>query len=146
MMEATIKEELMHFLNHKISAEFLSSVDDIVLGYIVSVLEQLGEDEEFDVDEFAEIMAAYIPGFDTDNRDDVSSWMLNLAEKLVKTRTSENQIKECEALITGDKCYSSPSSLKEDILLSDHAVKEYQAEISSALSSLYGQGITTGFC
>lgn len=47
---------------------FFSSVDDIVLGYIVSVLEQLGEDEEFDVDEFVEIMAAYIPGFDTVNR------------------------------------------------------------------------------
>lgn len=45
-----------------------SSVDDIVLGYIVSVLEQLGEDEQFDVDEFAEIMAAYIPGFDTVNK------------------------------------------------------------------------------
>lgn len=45
-----------------------SSVDDIVLGYIESVLEQLGEDEEFDVDEFAEIMAAYIPGFDAVNR------------------------------------------------------------------------------
>ena len=45
-----------------------SSVDDIVLGYIVSVLEQLGEAEQFDVDEFAEIMAAYIPGFDTVNK------------------------------------------------------------------------------
>ena len=45
-----------------------SSVDDILLGYIVNVLEQLGEDEEFDVDEFADIMAAYIPGFDEVNR------------------------------------------------------------------------------
>ena len=32
------------------------------------MLEQLGEDEQFDVDEFAEIMAAYIPGFDTVNK------------------------------------------------------------------------------
>jgi len=43
-------------------------VDDIVLGYIVNVLEQLGEDQEFDVDDFVEIMAAYIPGFDTVSR------------------------------------------------------------------------------
>jgi len=43
-------------------------VDDIVLGYIASVLEKLGEDQEFDVDDFAEIMAAYIPGFDTVSR------------------------------------------------------------------------------
>lgn len=37
-------------------------MDDIVLGYIASVLEELREDQEFDVDDFAEIMAAYIPG------------------------------------------------------------------------------------
>lgn len=50
-----ICQELYHF----------SSIDEIVLGYIANVLEQLGEDEQFDVDEFAEIMAAYIPGFDS---------------------------------------------------------------------------------
>ena len=43
-------------------------MDDIALGYIVSVLEQLGEDQEFDADDFPEIMAAYIPGFDTISR------------------------------------------------------------------------------
>lgn len=43
-------------------------MDDIVLGYIASVLEELGEDQEFDVDDFAEIMVAYIPGFDTVSR------------------------------------------------------------------------------
>ena len=32
------------------------------------MLEQIGEDEEFGVDDFAEIMAAYIPGFDTVSR------------------------------------------------------------------------------
>ena len=44
-----------------------SFIDDIVLGYIVSVLEQIG-DEQFDVEEFADIMALHIPGFDTLNR------------------------------------------------------------------------------
>ena len=50
------------------SNSLCSSVDDIVLSYIVNVLEQIGEDEEFGVDDFAEIMAAYIPGFDTVSR------------------------------------------------------------------------------
>lgn len=50
------------------SNSICSSVDDIVLSYIVNVLEQIGEDQEFGVDDFAEIMAAYIPGFDTVSR------------------------------------------------------------------------------
>ena len=40
-------------------------MDEIVLSYIVNVLEQLGEDQEFDVNDFVEMMAAYIPRFDT---------------------------------------------------------------------------------
>lgn len=57
---------LLSFLNFLFV--FTSSVDDIVLGYIVNVLEQLGEDDEFDVDDFSEIMTAYIPEFDEVNR------------------------------------------------------------------------------
>jgi len=109
-MEATVQHELSLFLNNRIPAESLSSVDDIVLGYIVSVLKQLGEDEQFDVDEFAEIMAAYIPGFDTVNREDVCSWMLGLAEKLVNTRTSINQIKEDDTLQENEDCRLSRHS------------------------------------
>ena len=40
---------------------------------MANVLEQLGEDEQFDVDEFAEIMAAYIPGFDS-----LTKWVMFL--------------------------------------------------------------------
>ncbi|XP_015750796.1 PREDICTED: CUE domain-containing protein 2-like, partial [Acropora digitifera] len=67
-----------------------SSIDEIVLGYIANVLEQLREDEQFDVDEFAEIMAAYIPGFDSLTKEEVCSWMLGLAEKLVYIRRSSD--------------------------------------------------------
>lgn len=55
-------------IEHPMILLSFSCIDDIVLGYIVSVLEQLGEDEQFDEEEFAEIMDAYIPGFDTINR------------------------------------------------------------------------------
>ena len=54
-------------MEHPLILLSFSCIDDIVLGYIVSVLEQLGEDEQFDEEEFAEIMDAYIPGFDTIN-------------------------------------------------------------------------------
>ena len=39
-------------------------MDDIVLGYIVDVLSNLGEeDSSFDVDQFSEMIAAYVPEF-----------------------------------------------------------------------------------
>jgi len=50
----------------------VSSIDDIVLSYMVSILEELGgnygersvdADDPFDVDQFTEMMEAYLPGF-----------------------------------------------------------------------------------
>ncbi|KAK2565081.1 CUE domain-containing protein 2 [Acropora cervicornis] len=89
-MEADVERELKQFLKDQVSSEALCSIDEIVLGYIANVLEQLGEDEQFDVDEFAEIMAAYIPGFDSLTKEEVCSWMLGLAEKLVYIRRSSD--------------------------------------------------------
>lgn len=89
-MEADVERELKQFLKHQVSSEALCSIDEIVLGYITNVLEQLREDEQFDVDEFAEIMAAYIPGFDSLTKEEVCSWMLGLAEKLVYIRRSSD--------------------------------------------------------
>ena len=47
---------------------FFRDVDDYALRYLVSILETYGGNEDdvetgFDVDEFIEMMAAYIPGF-----------------------------------------------------------------------------------
>lgn len=41
-----------------------SAIDDIVLAYVVGVLEDITSDDEFDVDSFVEMIAAYIPGFE----------------------------------------------------------------------------------
>lgn len=50
---------------------FCSSVDEIVMSYIIGVLESLESANEpedaFDVIEFAEMMSAYIPAFSTIN-------------------------------------------------------------------------------
>lgn len=148
MMEAAVKDELEQFLISKnISAESLSSVDEIVLGYIVSVLEQLGEDQEFDVNDFVEMMAAYIPRFDTVSREHVYSWLLDLAEKLVKARTSSNLTEEDNVVMTEDtcKCHCSPSSLEGDVLPCDDAAKEHQTGNSMVLSSLERLCMNGGF-
>ena len=46
---------------------FYSAIDEIVLSYVISILEDLGDDknaeDNIDVDQFTEMMDAYIPGF-----------------------------------------------------------------------------------
>jgi len=47
-------------------------VDDVVLQYMVSILEELGNsavsEDLFDVEQFAEMMEAYLPGFQAVDR------------------------------------------------------------------------------
>ena len=45
-----------------------SQLDEIAVDYIVSVLQQLGDDERFDVEEFINVMTAYIPELGDINR------------------------------------------------------------------------------
>ena len=51
---------------------YCRSIDEIVLSYVISILEDLGDDsnaeENIDVDQFVEMMEAYIPGFSSINR------------------------------------------------------------------------------
>ena len=64
IFSSLITESIKCFvINHSHSA-----IDEVLLQYIVSVLEELGDDESFDLDGFVEMMAAYIPGFETIDR------------------------------------------------------------------------------
>ena len=58
--------------NISLTVYIFSDIDDIVLSYIISILEDLGDDgnaeENIDVDQFVEMMDAYIPGFATIER------------------------------------------------------------------------------
>lgn len=129
-MEADVERELKQFLKHQVSSEALCSIDEIVLGYIANVLEQLGEDEQFDVDEFAEIMAAYIPGFDSLTKEEVCSWMLGLAEKLLYIRRSSDV-----AVVKEDKVSSESKGV--GVLSSSSAEgRHYVGEESDRVLSL----------
>ncbi|XP_055358335.1 CUE domain-containing protein 2 isoform X2 [Betta splendens] len=69
-------------------------LDDVLLSYITGVLEDLGSqqcvEENFDVEVFAEMLEAYIPGFAEIDSVKVCEMMFNLASKLATARTSEN--------------------------------------------------------
>ncbi|GIY18345.1 hypothetical protein CEXT_410731 [Caerostris extrusa] len=65
--DAFVKSELSKFIMKHTGLDALSSIDEIVLSYIIGALETLGSadspEDVFDVDEFTEMMTAYIPAF-----------------------------------------------------------------------------------
>ncbi|XP_054655672.1 CUE domain-containing protein 2 isoform X2 [Dunckerocampus dactyliophorus] len=80
-----------------------STLDDVLLSYITGVLEDLGSqqsvEENFDVEVFAEMLEAYIPGFAEIDSVKVCEMMFSLASTLATARTSadgENSVPKSE--------------------------------------------------
>ncbi|KDR20147.1 CUE domain-containing protein 2 [Zootermopsis nevadensis] len=84
--EDLVKESLFKFVRKHIPSAQLSSIDEIVLSYVVSILEDLGTEasveEAFDVEGFSEMMAAYFPEFSTIHHAAVCQWMFELEATL----------------------------------------------------------------
>ncbi|XP_048578347.1 CUE domain-containing protein 2-A-like [Nematostella vectensis] len=95
-MDHVVKKKLEGFLTDKLPELSLEDVlDDILLMYVTGVLGQLVEDESFDVDEFIEMMNAYVPGFQEIPREAVYCWMVDLAGNLTNDKTiSPAQVQE----------------------------------------------------
>ncbi|XP_049591643.1 CUE domain-containing protein 2 [Syngnathus scovelli] len=83
---------LHDFLQSYIPDADLSALDDVLLSYITGVLEDLGSqqsvEENFDVEVFAEMLEAYIPGFAEIDSVKVCEMMFSLASTLATARTS----------------------------------------------------------
>ncbi|KAH3724628.1 CUE domain-containing protein 2-B-like [Dreissena polymorpha] len=84
--ESRVQEALAKFLRKHKLEERISDVDGIVLQYVLSILEDLGDGsgvgENIDVDQFVEVMDAYIPGFGDIDSVAVCDWMFELASKM----------------------------------------------------------------
>ncbi|XP_013890052.1 CUE domain-containing protein 2 [Austrofundulus limnaeus] len=96
-----IHSALHEFIQAYIPDADLSTLDDVLLSYITGVLEDLGSqqsvEENFDVEVFAEMLEAYIPGFAEIDSVKVCEMMFSLASKLATARTSayeENSVPE----------------------------------------------------
>ena len=78
--ESAVKKALNDFLQSRVKVFDQQDIDDIVLSYVVGLLQDLvaGEDDDFDAEGFCEMMAAYLPQTETIPADDISEWMLNL--------------------------------------------------------------------
>ncbi|CAG9131730.1 hypothetical protein JYU34_021737 [Plutella xylostella] len=80
--ESLVKESLFQFITRNIPSADLNGIDDIVLSYVISILEEASQDPCFDVEGFIEMMAAYVPEFDRIEADLVLSWVLELEAEL----------------------------------------------------------------
>ncbi|XP_037087186.1 CUE domain-containing protein 2-like [Pollicipes pollicipes] len=86
-LQSVVSEALANFVQQHIPAASLECVDDIVLSYVVGILEDLGEDEDgFDVEGFTEMLGAYIPEFADIKPEQVCEWIFGLASELAKRR------------------------------------------------------------
>ncbi|CAG2256369.1 unnamed protein product [Mytilus edulis] len=86
--ETLVKDYMSKFLKKHDLHDSIEAVDEIVLSYVVSILEDLGDDqnaeENIDVDQFTEMIDAYIPGFCNIDSVEVCEWMFSLSTELVK--------------------------------------------------------------
>lgn len=96
-----IHSALHEFIQAYIPDADLSTLDDVILSYITGVLEDLGSqqsvEENFDVEVFAEMLEAYIPGFAEIDSVKVCEMMFNLASKLATARNSAYEENEPKA-------------------------------------------------
>uniref|UniRef100_A0A8C6WY69 CUE domain containing 2 n=1 Tax=Neogobius melanostomus TaxID=47308 RepID=A0A8C6WY69_9GOBI len=87
-----IHDALHEFIQTYIPDADLSTLDDVLLSYITGVLEDLGSqesvEENFDVEVFAEMLEAYVPGFAEIDSVKVCEMMFSLASKLATARNS----------------------------------------------------------
>lgn len=87
--QSFVKESLFAFLQKNCTDDAsLSAIDDIVLSYVTSVLEDLGADsiDSFEVEQFVEMMGAYFPGFIGVDTSAVCDWLFTLATTLSQTK------------------------------------------------------------
>ncbi|XP_030604598.1 CUE domain-containing protein 2 [Archocentrus centrarchus] len=94
-LQKIIHSALHEFIQTYIPDADLSTLDDVLLSYITGVLEDLGSqqsvEENFDVEVFAEMLEAYIPGFAEIDSVKVCEMMFSLASKLATARTSARE-------------------------------------------------------
>lgn len=108
--EDKVQAAIGKFLKAHGLQDHVSNIDEIVLSYVISILEDLGDSEQaeenIDVDQFTEMMDAYIPGFAEIESVEICEWMFELATELstkhqeVESSNSETTSPSIDACLT----------------------------------------------
>jgi hypothetical protein len=94
-----VKKDFELFLKKHVPDACLDNVDEIVLDYVAEVLGDLGRgqgESSFDVDQFSEMISAYVPEFSSIECSVVCQWVFELADKqkVVKSRMEDSRIQK----------------------------------------------------
>ncbi|KAJ3651143.1 hypothetical protein Zmor_017199 [Zophobas morio] len=92
--EVTIKDSLFEFVRTHTTNADLTLIDDIVLSYVIAILEDVSSDPVFNVEDFCEMMSAYFPEFESINHATVCQWIFELAAKLRVDEPEEKSVVE----------------------------------------------------
>lgn len=88
-----VKRSLVQFVSAHIPGADFSVVDDIVLSYIISILEEASQDPCFDVEGFVEMMSAYFAEFSSIDQGIICSWIFKLESELSEMdKNQDNQL------------------------------------------------------
>ncbi|XP_047345651.1 CUE domain-containing protein 2 isoform X2 [Vespa velutina] len=88
--EELVKKALFSFVRKQVPTAQLSLIDDIVLSYVVSMVEENAMEEELDVDGLCEMVSACLPEFSTIEKEAVSKWLVDVESKL-RQGSKENE-------------------------------------------------------
>ncbi|XP_069128026.1 CUE domain-containing protein 2-like [Argopecten irradians] len=114
-----VQDELHKFLVKNDLDYGMLDIDDVVLDYVITILEDLGNgedvEENIDVDQFVEMMDAYVPGFGEISSVDICEWMFQLASNLSMKQTDNAPTRQRQTSLSDDlleAITASPSDIQ----------------------------------
>ncbi|XP_014212118.1 CUE domain-containing protein 2 [Copidosoma floridanum] len=88
--EELVKRSLFSFVRKQVPAAQLNLIDDIVLGYVVSMVEESAVEDELDVDGLSEMVSACLPEFSTIGKEAVTKWLFDIESQLREDNKGRN--------------------------------------------------------
>ncbi|CAN8022513.1 unnamed protein product [Ixodes persulcatus] len=82
--DLSVKNSLVCFIQRETGEDTTEVIDEILLSYVVAILESDIAEEGFDVSEFREMLSAYIPSFQHIRDAKISSWVRLLSGQVRK--------------------------------------------------------------
>ncbi|XP_041970318.1 CUE domain-containing protein 2 [Aricia agestis] len=86
--EMMVKDSLFQFIKENIPNANLSVIDEIVLSYVISILDEASTDPYYELEGFIEVMSDYVPEFETIDPAVVCAWFVDLEAKLKELRNN----------------------------------------------------------
>ncbi|ALC45631.1 CG9636 [Drosophila busckii] len=132
-----VKRSLVQFVSAHIPGADFSVVDEIVLSYIISILEEASQDPCFDVEGFVEMMGAYFEEFSTIDQGVICEWIYKLANELTEVEKNQGNHNTVNLSLNS---LSLSSIIPESKLRARNSSISEKDELSSNNSSSSGGG------